>query len=529
MSDSDSSIDSDLYISLRNRKVLKNKTHPDLRSKVATGRPVQRAAQNSLAQTMAECADRSELGELFKQTDDLADYAPPSPEDVLDDSDSASLLQVTEKLSKLQLPPYEERPLTFTQQTSGGMSTANLTASAPPMSEASTQLGAIPKTRQPEGQPRQITFQREEPSLSRPRHTAEIGSLTETRRARSSSHERDHSVRTVTVPADMFYNTVSPAPSRAISDTVVAPKPFTGRSSQDPEAWLEYFERYANFRKLTPADRLDLFGMMMHEGAADWLATLPLADTSNYHRLTAAFTSNYCRSPELKWKEAGDLFNQKQGPDERVEDFVTRMRKAARRLNLTPDTLHYALINGLKNSLRFSVVQSGLTTLENSIRIAKIAEAAAVTNTDTVSRLVLDAMKNSALAAERQAAEIKSLTSQVAALAMAKMDTDRLVAPVERPPGLRTPSGRQLLPTPQNQQRLNYAANRSSAGPRSFTTSQRPEHQPTQQPSTSGPPCGRCGLHHTVGKCRADGQQCRQCGRMNHFARVCRSGRPRQN
>jgi hypothetical protein len=70
--------------------------------------------------------------------------------------------------------------------------------------------------------------------------------------------------------------------TRAISDTAVAPKPFTGKSSQDPEAWLEYFERHCDFRRLVPADRLKLLGIMLHEGAADWFSTLPAEQKAQY-------------------------------------------------------------------------------------------------------------------------------------------------------------------------------------------------------------------------------------------------------
>ena len=100
------------------------------------------------------------------------------------------------------------------------------------------------------------------------------------------------------------------------------------------------------------------------------------------------------------------------------------MRKAARRLNLTPDTLHYALINGLRGPIRLHVVTQGITTLENSIRTAKIAEAAATTSTDAVTRLMLDAMKANAAASEKQAEEIKRLTARVATLAVTKAEPD---------------------------------------------------------------------------------------------------------
>jgi hypothetical protein len=35
-----------------------------------------------------------------------------------------------------------------------------------------------------------------------------------------------------------------PAPRTAISDSVLAPKPFNGTAVEDPEAWIEYCEQY---------------------------------------------------------------------------------------------------------------------------------------------------------------------------------------------------------------------------------------------------------------------------------------------
>ncbi len=38
--------------------------------------------------------------------------------------------------------------------------------------------------------------------------------------------------------------------------------------------------------------------------------------------------------------------------------------------------------------------------------------------------------------------------------------------------------------------------------------------------------CGYCGGEHIHQKCPARGAECMKCGKRNHFARVCRSGKP---
>jgi len=56
----------------------------------------------------------------------------------------------------------------------------------------------------------------------------------------------------------------------AVSDSVIAPKPFTGKAGDtDAESGLEFFEIYCKHRNLTPTDRRTLFPLMMREGAAD--------------------------------------------------------------------------------------------------------------------------------------------------------------------------------------------------------------------------------------------------------------------
>ena len=538
MTDSDSSIDPSLCINLRSRKVLKYETDPAKRCKIVGSWPRVRTTEMAEGGTKSGMYDAE--GNVIKGQDEDEPLdasttlltAKQQQEDIQDAHswrrDPNLSTAVKEALDRL------EGNIAVQEMVKRGILHVKANGSSPNLSDVEGE------NEQTYGTPTAATARQSQISFSVDDSPVEKGARSKQRveqtvrrrqRTRSLSADRDTGVPMITVPAELFHDNVRMQQGgRTISDTVVAPKPFTGQSSQDPESWFEYFERYANFWRLTPGERLELFGMMMHEGAADWMATLPEVAKRDYRRLAEEFKTNYYRSPELKWKEAGDLFNQVQGPNERVEDFVTRMRKAARRLNLTPDTLHYALINGLRGPIRLHVVTQGVTTLENSIRSAKIAEAAATTSTDAVTRLMLDAMKANAAASEKQAEEIRRLTARVATLAATKAEPDEhaMAVVTETTPRRPMPQGgsvSQLKPTPQNRQRLNYANHRPAGGPRSF----RPGGQTEQQVTSQATPCGRCGNVHATGKCRADGAECRQCGRMNHFARVCRSAKARRD
>ena len=79
------------------------------------------------------------------------------------------------------------------------------------------------------------------------------------RRIRSVSATREN---TIPVPIDMWTRTLATSGTKTISDAVLAPKLFTGRTTQDPESWLDYFERYCNFRKLQPQSCSELMQML---------------------------------------------------------------------------------------------------------------------------------------------------------------------------------------------------------------------------------------------------------------------------
>ena len=46
--------------------------------------------------------------------------------------------------------------------------------------------------------------------------------------------------------------------------------------------------------------------------------------------------------------------------------------------------------------------------------------------------------------------------------------------------------------------------------------------RPKEEIQKDGKECGNCGTTHQLRKCPVVGVKCRNCGRMNHFARVCR-------
>ena len=75
-------------------------------------------------------------------------------------------------------------------------------------------------------------------------------------------------------------------PQVKISDTIIAPKHFDGDTNKtDPEQWLTFYNKFAQFKNLTDSEKISVFSLLMQGNAADWIATLSYSQTSSWNNL----------------------------------------------------------------------------------------------------------------------------------------------------------------------------------------------------------------------------------------------------
>jgi hypothetical protein len=366
--------------------------------------------------------------------------------------------------------------------------------------------------------------------------------------------DRQHAQEVRDILKEQSKSTIASPPThevdktRTISDTIIGPKQWTGKSTDDPELWLDYFHQYCTFRNLEGADKLRLFTILMRDGASVWLQTLPQQTTRSYDNLIAAFKEYYFSSPELKFQEASALWSCPQKPTESVNDYVTRLRRGANRLNINDETLHYAILNGLRAPIKSHVLTQGVKKIQDTIHAARIAEA--TISTDPISALLTETIKATLDASERQANRIKELTSKVGALSVtaltppadaqaAAREADDRPRPSQPPRDYRPKFAtnqrsrpqttdyaqprayqpRFVKQTPQNLQRANYGRNQAAQGAQRSADN----HQ-NRQPYEQQTHCGNCGgFAHPRDECPAQHQHCSLCGKLHHWAKVCRS------
>jgi hypothetical protein len=165
-----------------------------------------------------------------------------------------------------------------------------------------------------------------------------------------------------------------------IADTIIAKKTFAGTSAESREEWLEYLDKYFEFRHLRDEDKIRLFGVLLRGSASDWRSTLKRQQLHTYDDLREAFKETYYPSHELRYREASALWREVQGPHEKFDDFLTRLNRGARRCQISDELLHLAVLNGLRPNTRCQILSSGIKDLPETIRLTRAAEATLFTD-----------------------------------------------------------------------------------------------------------------------------------------------------
>ena len=327
------------------------------------------------------------------------------------------------------------------------------------------------------------------------------------------------------------------------SDSSYAPPSFTGLPTQDAEKWLKKFNYYIAFRSLVPASSLQLFKLLLTDTAADWLESIPEATKTDLSLLQAAFNERFAASDIYRWQKAAEVWSRQQSDTESVDCYMTDVLNKAKRVPIDDSNLiRFAIIKGLKPSIKQHVLQSGANDLDSVMKTARIAEAAAI-QVPTTSPDVATLSK-----------EIKDLVSVVKEITLrSRPSTPDRVASLARS---RSPSPSYS----RAPRRVSFADDRSASPSRqqSYTSRQQQSVAPAQRDWSAeryfpAPPparnynsdpapnfsvrsrdshsrdfrqfCGNCGRVHPPNRCPAYGLRCFGCSRLHHIRRMCRSAR----
>ena len=143
------------------------------------------------------------------------------------------------------------------------------------------------------------------------------------------------------------------------------PDYFSGLSSQDPEQFLDIFERISQINAWDENIQLSAFPLYLKDIAHTWYLTLSAPDKGDLGRLKDAFRKRFVLGPH-SWILNQQLAQRKQKPNESLDTYVTDITRLCRRLEIgDKDAMRY-FIDGLHDDelKNYVLLQQPKTLLE---------------------------------------------------------------------------------------------------------------------------------------------------------------------
>ena len=154
---------------------------------------------------------------------------------------------------------------------------------------------------------------------------------------------------------------------------------------------------------------LPLFKVLMVGPAVDWLESLPEDKTKDYKVLQKTFDERFQTPDVVKFKSAKAIFSRRQA-DENVDEFCESMLKLGRRVEVNEAMLRYAILNGLRPEIAAYVTQQKVTTMEQHLEAARVAELTAP-NKGVTDNTILEQLADVRSEVKRMAANWDRLTA----------------------------------------------------------------------------------------------------------------------
>ena len=135
------------------------------------------------------------------------------------------------------------------------------------------------------------------------------------------------------------------------ADAAFTPSSFRGTESEDAEAWLLGFEKYAVYRGISDADKLHLVAVLLKDMAGDWFDNLQDVIKSDWASLQNAFKQRFQDTEIRRWRKASELWQRVQQPTESVDEYITAIRKLTKAVGVTGEQERHVIQRGLRPQL----------------------------------------------------------------------------------------------------------------------------------------------------------------------------------
>jgi hypothetical protein len=327
----------------------------------------------------------------------------------------------------------------------------------------------------------------------------------------------------------------------AQSSSLLAPDLFRGTRMEDAQDWLNSVKLWLAFKSYNNAQSCAALPVLLRESALCWFHALPDATKQDFNALSTAFLDRYKTTGITGWQDSATLWRTKQQEAQSVDDYINKMEKLCSKTTVSDEQKRFAIITGLKPSIRAQVLQHQIDTTDDIRKWATVAEASQIQ--DDSSTDVATALKQ--LQSQIARLELQSLNTRSRSASPAKVvrfadgdtyDTQPSVAVFNsqsrqgRFLGQRRSTSTQYtdrVQTPDNgttYRRWDNQQQYTNSSP-SFQTSWRGTQAPRYPQQQQQQQCYFCSGKRHVNRqaCPAFNATCRSCSKVGHFASTCRS------
>jgi hypothetical protein len=119
---------------------------------------------------------------------------------------------------------------------------------------------------------------------------------------------------------------------------------------------------------------VDLFLLRLTGSAFSWAQALPETENDTLEHIGAAFEARYMPKDIMKFRFAKEIYDNKQGETQSVDDYILKLRKQGGLAGLNETAKVFAALNGLRPHLTEYVIDHGYATLDELIKNARTAE-----------------------------------------------------------------------------------------------------------------------------------------------------------
>ena len=287
------------------------------------------------------------------------------------------------------------------------------------------------------------------------------------------------------------------------------PLDLTGNIAENWKRFKQRFELYNVASGMSLKDEKSQTSMLLHvigDGALDIYNTFVFAQSGDSMKLEKVLDKfeSYCMPKRNVTYERHKFFTRSQHVHETIDQYATELRNRAQSCefgDLTNSLIQDRIICGmLDNSVRERLLRQENLTLDKTLQLCRAAETTRAQAKELSSKD--DKVSVDALGSRKQSFPNRQRQNPWHCQSQRTNQSHRPSQGQSHRPSQSHGQG-------QNQ-RLNQNQNHS----------QSQNFRPSQKTRKS---CGRCGNWHGRNFCPAQGQTCKQCGRMNHFAKCCRT------